>query len=102
MMLDKYPDLAITVYGQADLRRVENLQDVAANYQERYRFVQGDIRDAAPWTSGHRRAADRRHHQLRRRNARVDRSILNLDAFIQTWDVYDLRPRGVGSGAQSR
>ncbi|MDI9546457.1 MAG: dTDP-glucose 4,6-dehydratase [Chloroflexota bacterium] len=87
MMLDKYPDLAITVYDKLTYAgRVENLQDVAANYQERYRFVQGDICDAA---AVDKVIAEQQIDAIINFAAEthVDRSILNPDAFIQT-DVY--------------
>ena len=87
MMLDKYPDLAITVYDKLPYAgRVENLQDVAANYQERYRFVQGDICDAA---AVDKVIAEQQIDAIINFAAEthVDRSILNPDAFIQT-DVY--------------
>ncbi len=87
MMLGKYPDLAITVYDKLTYAgRVENLQDAAANYPDRYRFVQGDICDAA---AVDKVIAEQQIDAIINFAAEthVDRSILNPDAFIQT-DVY--------------
>ena len=87
MMLERYPDLHITVYDKLTYAgRRENLQDVAATHANRYRFVQGDICDAelVNQTVGEfdidtivNFAAE----------SHVDRSILDPDAFIRT-DVY--------------
>lgn len=87
MMLGKYPDLAITVLDKLTYAgRVENLQDVAANYRDRYRFVQGDICDAA---AVGKVIAEQQIDAIINFAAEthVDRSILNPDDFIQT-DVY--------------
>ena len=68
MMLGKYPDIAITVYDKLTYAgRLENLQDIAINYPDRYHFIQGDICDAAA----------------------VEQAIAGrqIDAFIQT-DIY--------------
>ena len=87
MVLAKYPDVAITVYDKLTYAgRVENLQDVAASYADRYHFVQGDICDAA---AVERVIAERQIDAIVNFAAEthVDRSILDPDAFIQT-DVY--------------
>ncbi len=87
MMLGKYPDLTITVFDKLTYAgRVENLQDVAANYRDRYRFVQGDICDAA---AVGKVIAEQQIDAIINFAAEthVDRSILNPDDFIQT-DVY--------------
>ena len=87
MMLDKHDDYHITVYDKLTYAgRRENLQDIAANYADRYRFIQGDICDAE--------AVEQSLAEFEidtiinfAAETHVDRSILNPDAFIQT-DVY--------------
>lgn len=87
LLLEKYSDYRVVVYDKLTYAgRLENLQDVAARYGERYHFVQGDICDAALVEA-----------TIRQQNidtiinfaaeTHVDRSILDPDAFIQT-DVY--------------
>jgi dTDP-glucose 4,6-dehydratase len=86
-MLQSHPDLQLTVYDKLTYAgRLENLQDVAADFGGRYTFAQGDICDAeqvAQVITGQgidtivNFAAE----------THVDRSIMNPDAFIQT-DVY--------------
>ena len=87
LMLEKYPDYHIVVYDKLTYAgRLENLQDVAETYADRYTFVRGDICDA-----------DGVEETIRDHNVdtivnfaaetHVDRSIMNPDAFIQT-DVY--------------
>ncbi len=87
MMLEKYPDYRITVFDKLTYAgREENLQDVAARFDDRYFFVHGDICDAAAV-----RAAIRGHDIDTIVNfaaeSHVDRSIMDPDAFIKT-DVY--------------
>lgn len=86
-LLDRYPDYHVVVYDKLTYAgRLENLQDVAARWPDRYAFVHGDICDAAAvqeTIAGHQidtivNFAAETH---------VDRSILHPDAFIQT-DVY--------------
>lgn len=87
MMLGKYPDLDITVYDKLTYAgRLENLQDIAANYPNRYHFIQGDICDAAAVEQA---LAGRQIDTIVNFAAEthVDRSILDPDAFIQT-DIY--------------
>jgi len=87
LLLEKYSDYRVVVYDKLTYAgRLENLQDVAARYDGRYHFVQGDICDAALVEA-----------TIRQQNidtiinfaaeTHVDRSILDPDAFIQT-DVY--------------
>lgn len=87
LLLAKYPTYQVTVYDKLTYAgRLENLADVAANYPERYHFVQGDICDAAAVESA------LRQHKIDAivnfaAETHVDRSILDPNAFIQT-DVY--------------
>ncbi len=87
LMLEKYPDYAITVYDKLTYAgRLENLQDVAERYGERYHFVQGDICDVA------RVEETLRAHDIDTivnfaAETHVDRSILDPEAFIRT-DVH--------------
>ena len=56
MMLEKYPDYRITVFDKLTYAgREENLQDVAARFDDRYFFVHGDICDAAAVRARHPR-----------------------------------------------
>jgi dTDP-glucose 4,6-dehydratase len=86
-LLAHHPTYRVVVYDKLTYAgRLENLQDVAATYPDRYAFVQGDICDAS-----------RVEEAIKTHNidtivnfaaeTHVDRSILNPDAFIQT-DVY--------------
>lgn len=86
-MLQQHADLRITVYDKLTYAgRLENLQDVAAAFGERYAFRQGDICDA-------RRVAEVIAEQQIdtivnfAAETHVDRSIMDPDAFIQT-DIY--------------
>jgi dTDP-glucose 4,6-dehydratase len=86
-MLEKYPDYRITVFDKLTYAgRLENLEDVAARFGDRYSFVRGDICDPEAV-----RAAIRAHDVDTIVNfaaeTHVDRSIMDPDAFIQT-DVY--------------
>ncbi len=86
-MLDTHAGIQIVVYDKLTYAgRLENLQDVQANYARRFEFVRGDICDAAQVEATITKygvdtivnfAAE----------THVDRSIMNPDAFIQT-DVY--------------
>ena len=86
-MLEKYPDDFIVVYDKLTYAgRLENLQDVAERFGDRYAFVRGDICDA-----------ERVEATLRRfdvdtivnfaAETHVDRSLMEPGSFIQT-DVY--------------
>ncbi len=87
LLLEKYRDYQVVVYDKLTYAgRLENVQDVADRYADRYAFVQGDICDAAAVEAAIRQydidtivnfAAE----------THVDRSILDPTAFIQT-DVY--------------
>lgn len=84
LLLAKYPDYRVIVYDKLTYAgRLENLQDVAGQYGERYAFVQGDICDAARVEETIQRydvdtivnfAAE----------SHVDRSILDPEAFLRT------------------
>ena len=87
LLLQKYSEYQITVYDKLTYAgRLENLQEVAETYADRYAFVQGDICDA-----------DKVNETIETyeidtivnfaAESHVDRSILNPDAFIKT-DVY--------------
>lgn len=86
-MLQQHTELRITVYDKLTYAgRLENLQDVAAAFGERYAFRQGDICDAP------RVAEVIAEQQIDTivnfaAETHVDRSILDPDAFIQT-DIY--------------
>ena len=83
-MLDTHADVKIVVYDKLTYAgRLENLQDVQANYARRFEFVRGDICDAAAVEATIAKygidtivnfAAE----------THVDRSIMDPDAFIQT------------------
>jgi dTDP-glucose 4,6-dehydratase len=86
-MLEKYAGLHITVYDKLTYAGLlQNLQDVAENFGNRYHFAQGDICDAA------RVAEVIASHDIDTivnfaAETHVDRSILDPNAFIQT-DVF--------------
>lgn len=86
-MLEKYSDCFIVVYDKLTYAgRLENLQDVAEKFADRYAFVRGDICDAALV-----RETIRTYNVDTIVNfaaeTHVDRSIMDPDAFIRT-DVY--------------
>ncbi|MBX3015417.1 MAG: dTDP-glucose 4,6-dehydratase [Caldilineaceae bacterium] len=87
LLLEKYPAYQVVVYDKLTYAgRLENLQEVAVQYSDRYHFVQGDICDAAAVE------ATLRTYQIDTivnfaAETHVDRSILDPHAFIQT-DVY--------------
>ncbi len=86
-MLEKYPDYFVVVYDKLTYAgRLENLQDVAERFGDRYAFVKGDICDAALVDETVQRygvdtivnfAAE----------THVDRSLMEPGSFIQT-DVF--------------
>jgi dTDP-glucose 4,6-dehydratase len=87
LLLAKYSDYQVVVYDKLTYAgRLENLQDVAEQYGNRYHFVQGDICDAV-----HVEETIRQYKIDTIVNfaaeTHVDRSILDPDAFIQT-DVF--------------
>ncbi len=87
LMLEKYPAYKIIVYDKLTYAgRLENLQDVAAQYADRYAFAQGDICDAAQVEQVIKDHAIDTIVNFAA-ESHVDRSILNPDAFIKT-DVY--------------
>ena len=87
LALETHPDYNVVVFDKLTYAgRMENLQDVADRFGDRFAFVQGDICDAAAVE-----AAVRDHAIDTIVNfaaeTHVDRSILDPDAFIRT-DVY--------------
>jgi dTDP-glucose 4,6-dehydratase len=84
LLLSKYPGYRATVYDKLTYAgRLENLQDVAAQYPDRFAFVQGDICDV------NRVGEAIRTHAIDTivnfaAETHVDRSILDPDAFLQT------------------
>lgn len=91
-MLAKYPDLHITVYDKLTYAGLlSNLEDVAAQYPDRYTFEQGDICDAARVAevlASHKPDAPKIDTVVNfAAETHVDRSILDPNAFIQT-DVF--------------
>jgi len=86
-LLKTHTDYRVIVYDKLTYAgRMENLQDVADQFSDRYAFVQGDICDAEAV------ATALREHDVDTivnfaAESHVDRSIMNPDAFIQT-DVY--------------
>ncbi len=86
-LLQKYPTYRVVVYDKLTYAgRLENLQDVAHQFADRYTFVEGDICDAQAVE-----AAIQTHGVDTIVNfaaeTHVDRSILDPTAFIQT-DVF--------------
>ena len=87
LLLEKYPDYTVTVYDKLTYAgRLENLQDVATRYGDRYHCVQGDLCDVA------RVEETIRTHEIDTivnfaAETHVDRSILDPEAFIRT-DVH--------------
>ncbi len=86
-MLEKYPDYFILVYDKLTYAgRLENLQDVAERFGDRYAFVRGDICDAEKVEE------TLRTYRLDTiinfaAETHVDRSLMEPGSFIQT-DVY--------------
>jgi dTDP-glucose 4,6-dehydratase len=86
-MLDTHADVKVVVFDKLTYAgRLENLQDIQANYSRRFEFVRGDICDALEVEAAIAKygvdtivnfAAE----------THVDRSIMDPDAFIRT-DVY--------------
>ncbi len=86
-MLEKYSDYYIVVYDKLTYAgRLENLQDVAGRFADRYSLVRGDICDAAT-VQETIRACDVDTIVNFAAESHVDRSIMKPDAFIKT-DVY--------------
>ena len=84
MLLRQHPGYHVTVYDKLTYAgRLENLQDVAADFAGRFRFVQGDICDAAQVE--HALAEDKIDTIVNfAAETHVDRSILTPSAFVQT------------------
>jgi dTDP-glucose 4,6-dehydratase len=86
-MLEKYPHYTVVVYDKLTYAgNLDNLQDVAQEFADRYAFVRGDICDTA---TVRQTIAARNVDAIVNFAAEthVDRSIMDPDAFIQT-DVY--------------
>jgi dTDP-glucose 4,6-dehydratase len=86
-VLETYPDYHVVVYDKLTYAgRLENLQDVAERFADRYGFVRGDICDAA---LVHETVSTYDVDTIVNFAAEthVDRSIMDPDAFIKT-DVY--------------
>lgn len=87
LALESHPDYKIVVFDKLTYAgRMENLEDVATTFGDRFAFVQGDICD------GDAVDAAVRVHDIDTivnfaAETHVDRSILDPDAFIRT-DVY--------------
>jgi dTDP-glucose 4,6-dehydratase len=87
LALESHPDYKIVVFDKLTYAgRMENLEDVATTFGDRFAFVQGDICD------GDAVDAAVRAHDIDTivnfaAETHVDRSILDPDAFIRT-DVY--------------
>lgn len=86
-LLKTHADYRVIVYDKLTYAgRMENLQDVADQFSDRYTFVKGDICDAeAVATALREHGVDTIVNFAA--ESHVDRSIMNPDAFIQT-DVY--------------
>jgi dTDP-glucose 4,6-dehydratase len=86
-MLEKYTDYSIVVYDKLTYAgRLENLEDVAERFSDRYAFVQGDICDAETVE------ATVQEHDVDTivnfaAETHVDRSLMEPGSFIQT-DVH--------------
>ncbi|MFN2291914.1 MAG: dTDP-glucose 4,6-dehydratase [Anaerolineae bacterium] len=86
-MLEKYPDYQAIVFDKLTYAgNLDNLQDIATRFGERYAFVQGDIADPEAVD------AVMQNHEVGTivnfaAETHVDRSLMEPDAFIKT-DVY--------------
>jgi dTDP-glucose 4,6-dehydratase len=86
-MLDTHPNIKVVVYDKLTYAgRLENLQDIQANYAKRFEFVRGDICEA-PAVEGTIAKYGIDTIVNFAAETHVDRSIMDPDAFIQT-DVY--------------
>ena len=87
LALETHPDYNVVVFDKLTYAgRMENLQDVADRFGDRFAFVQGDICDAAAVEDAVRDHAIDTIVNFAA-ETHVDRSILDPDAFIRT-DVY--------------
>lgn len=86
-MLEKYPDYFIVVYDKLTYAgRLENLEDVAVRFKDRYAFFKGDICDTQTVEEAvHSYAIDTIVNFAA--ETHVDRSLVEPGSFIQT-DVY--------------
>ncbi len=86
-ILTRYPGYRVVVFDKLTYAgNLDNLQDTAAQFADRYAFVQGDIADAAAVD------AVMQEHRIDTivnfaAETHVDRSLMEPDAFIKT-DVY--------------
>jgi len=86
-MLQTYPDYHILVFDKLTYAgRLENLEEVAAAFHDRYTFVKGDICDMAQ-VDGTIRSYDIDTIVNFAAETHVDRSLMTPGSFIQT-DVY--------------
>ena len=86
-MLEKYPDYFIVVYDKLTYAgRLENLQDVAERFSDRYAFVKGDICDMQTVDETVQTYAVDTIVNFAA-ETHVDRSLMEPGSFIQT-DVY--------------
>jgi len=86
-MLGAYPQVRVVVFDKLTYAgNLENLQDLASQYAERYAFVRGDIADAASVDEVMRAHAIDTIVNFAA-ETHVDRSLMAADAFIKT-DVY--------------
>jgi dTDP-glucose 4,6-dehydratase len=86
-MFEKHPDYTIVVYDKLTYAgRIENLQDVAEKYKDRYAFVKGDI---CSMDLVEKTIKDHRIDTIVNFAAEthVDRSLMEPGSFIQT-DVF--------------
>ncbi|MBI1293435.1 dTDP-glucose 4,6-dehydratase [bacterium] len=84
LMLEKYSDYRVVVIDKLTYAgRLENLQDLAERYGDRYAFVQGDICDGAA-IDGVIAQYDIDTIVNFAAETHVDRSILEPDAFVKT------------------
>ncbi len=86
-MLERYPDYRVVVYDKLTYAgNLDNLQDVAERFGDRYAFVHADICDKEAVDAAMRQYAIDTIINFAA-ESHVDRSIMDPDAFIQT-DVY--------------
>ncbi len=86
-MLQTYPDYTLVVYDKLTYAgRLENLQDVAKTFSDRYAFVRGDICDIAQVEATVKEYAIDTIVNFAA-ETHVDRSLMEPGSFIQT-DVY--------------
>jgi dTDP-glucose 4,6-dehydratase len=86
-ILEKYPEYHVVVFDKLTYAgNLDNLEDVAKRFPERYVFVQGDIADAAAVDAAMQGNGSDTIVNFAA-ETHVDRSLMEPDAFIKT-DVY--------------